>query len=598
MDLCKAASQGDTGGIESAIEEGCDVNAPNKYGKTPLWSAVQSGQADACRLLIAEGASMERQKPGILEVAVQGEHTEVVELLWPHCGMEEKHRSLETAISLGFHGIADFLIGTGVFEYQHSPANGTKLLIEDGCPRRQLAAFQQWERFLFVRHGEKLHLHRTFFDYALLLAAKADRNAGLRLVNLLLEEREFMADANCKIKIDEQTETPLTAAAEKGNLEILATLMDRPNTKLTICGKYKWPAFLHLLATSESITTERGRAIARKLSSETFSNPFLVDSKVAPLETVFENVLRYGDDGFVKQVIDLVQGSAGNVILPPLIRANETHGLRWILNGDIARASKPPPMLWVLLCDFFQRHPHAEALNLFSQVAEFMVQNAIWNRIILVCLHSRNFCFLKQFFYPLHEIPPREVTEETLVGFPQASVDRFLVRKWVETGFANAALWSAIQSGIWKSPNFESLLSCPHIDLNRPQPQERGSETAEARNDFPPFSSTLTSEKQKFSFRDTAGIPLRFLDDSGVPGQRAFEDYQMQLCILEQQNKRRLLMARNEIVDTNGGKSPLAWAATSRNVQLVEVLLRSPRVNVNSQDAHNRTPPHARHCSQ
>lgn len=75
MDLHEAARQGSIDGIESALKEGCDVNAPGKYGKPPLWFAVQYGHVDACRLLISRGASVEGQTPGILELAVQGEHT-------------------------------------------------------------------------------------------------------------------------------------------------------------------------------------------------------------------------------------------------------------------------------------------------------------------------------------------------------------------------------------------------------------------------------------------------------------------------------------------------------------------------------------------
>jgi len=210
----------------------------NPGSPLPLWFAVQSGHSDACRILIARGARVEGQRPSILELAVQGERTEIVELLWPYCKVERQHRCLETAISLGFHGIADFLVGTREFEYQHSEASDIEVLRKDGFSRREVADFKQWERFFFVRRSEKLNLHRIFFDYALLLATKSDRNEGLRLVNLLLGEEKPLADVNCMINIGEEIETPLTNAAEKGNLEILATLIERPTTRLNICGKY------------------------------------------------------------------------------------------------------------------------------------------------------------------------------------------------------------------------------------------------------------------------------------------------------------------------------------------------------------------------
>lgn len=394
MDLHEAARQGSIDGIESALKEGCDVNAPGKYGKPPLWFAVQYGHVDACRLLISRGASVEGQTPGILELAVQGEHTEIVELLWPHSEGESRHRSLETAISLGFHGIADFLVGTRKFEYQDSQGNDIEMLIKDGFPWRDNSAFQQWERFIFVRHSEKLHLHRIYFDYALLLATKADRNAGLRLVNLLLTGENPMADVNCMINIAGENERPLTNAAEKGNLEILATLIERPDTRLSVCGKYNWPAFLHLLATSKSLTSERGRAIAHMLSKETLPDSVLIENKADRLETVFENVLRLGDNTLAKQVIEIVYGAAGISILPVLIRANDAHGLKWFMKSDIAREFKPSPTLWVLLCNFFKSNPNSVALSLFTRLARCLVEKAIWDRMILVCIDSRNFCFL------------------------------------------------------------------------------------------------------------------------------------------------------------------------------------------------------------
>ncbi|OQE01202.1 hypothetical protein PENVUL_c044G04241 [Penicillium vulpinum] len=590
MDLYQAAGQGSIDDIESAVEEGCDVNTQDEYGLTPLWFAVQGGQVDACRILIARGASVEGQRPSILELAVQQRHTEIVELLWPHCKAEREYRALESAISLGFHEIADFLVGTQEFEYQHSQANDIEMLIKDGFPSREIPGFfEQWERFIFVRRSEKLHLHRIFLDYALLLATKADRNAGIRLVNLLLEGEIPIADANCKIKIDEEFETPLTNAAEKGNLEILATLIELPQIKLTLRGKYNWPAFLHLLASSESITSEKGRTIAQKLSKKTLPDSLLVDTKLAHLETVFENVLRLGDDALISQVIDLVHGAAGIVILPLLIKVNERHGLRWILNSDIVHASKPPPILWVLLCNFFQRSPNSEAMRLFTRVAEFLVENAIWDRVILVCLDSHNFCFMKQFFYPLNKIPPGEVTEETLEGLPQASTDQSLVREWVDKGFANAALWSAIRSGVWKSPAFERLLSCSDVDLDEPAPRKKIPGAGERMDLSPPFFGNFIGKKPKFSFNPSAEDSPRLPLEPVVPENHAQKDYEMQLSRLEQQNRIRLMMARNE-QDTKLGKTVLAWAVTSHNVQLVEVLLRTSRVNVNSQGPHNTTP--------
>jgi hypothetical protein len=118
------------------------------------------------------------------------------------------------------------------------------------------------------------------------------------------------------------------STARKGNLEILTVLIERPNTDFMICDKNKWPAFLHLLTNSEAIASEQGRAIAQLLFKDIVANWFPFDCKGARMEIVFKNVLRFGDDALVKKVIDLVHGAAGNDILPLLVRAKETHGLR------------------------------------------------------------------------------------------------------------------------------------------------------------------------------------------------------------------------------------------------------------------------------
>ncbi|KAJ6153648.1 hypothetical protein N7470_006607 [Penicillium chermesinum] len=590
MDLHQAARRGSVLDIQSAIEEGCDVNTRDEAGKTPLWFAVQEGHLEACKFLIARGASVEEQIHNVLELAVQEGYAEIVELLWPHCEGERQYLCLETAISLGFHGIADFFIETRAFEYQHSQSSHLEMIQRYGFPARDIAAFQQWERFIFVRRFEKLPLNRIFFDYALLLATKADRNAGLRLVTLLLQGDTPLANPNCIIKIDAEIETPLTNAAEKNNLEILDILVQRPDIQLTSRGKYGWPAFLHLLATPDFIDSEKGRIMARMLSNEPFPHFFPIDDRAARLEIVFRNALRLEDNVMLKRLIDLIHGAAGTSILPLLIKANDAHGLRWLLNSDVVRASKPPPHLWVLLCDFFQRNPGSEALSLFSRVAGYLAEKEIWNRMILVCLNSNNFRFAKQFFYPLNEILPMEIAEETLAGLSQASMDQSLMKEWADKGFANATLWSALRFDTWKSPAFESLLSCSYVDLDKPFPSTRGLGAGEANIASPPLignsTGNSTGQKRKFqsgSAADSPGLHVPL----GPPDSAVLTDYQIQLILLEQANKRRL--AREGKGEPSILKSPLVWAAANRKPQLVELLLCTSRVDVNSQDSLNQT---------
>ncbi|KAJ9651697.1 hypothetical protein H2198_009044 [Neophaeococcomyces mojaviensis] len=87
------------------------------------------------------------------------------------------------------------------------------------------------------------------------------------------------------------------------------------------------------------------------------------------------------------------------------------------------------------------------------------------------------------------------------------------------------------------------------------------------------------------------------------------EDYQMQLMLLEQQNKKRLMLARqdmskvelnikhlleNETVNPdakdNKGCSPLWYAATRNATRIVEMLLATGRVDLNAKAKDGRTP--------
>lgn len=447
---------------------------------------------------------MGMQNHSILAAVIQGGHAETVALLWPHCSVEKEYRSLESAISLGFHDIADSLIETGEFAHLHSRVNDTELPARDQFSERDSAAFQQWERFFFVRRGQPLPLNCVFLNYALLLAAKAERNAGLRLMEILLGET--VADPSCKIKIKGDFETPLTAAAERCNLEILTALFDRPDINLKLCGKYNLPAFLHLLASRDSVSTERGHAIARRLVYETPSNRFFIHHGEFNVERAFMNVLRFGDSGLVKQVIDLVRGAAGVLILPLLIRANEADGLKWVLNGHAIPFTDPLPALWVLLCEYFECHEDQDALGLFTRVAEFLVEKGFWSQATLKCLYTRNFSFIQQLFYPRFQLP-KEITEKALVGLPAASTDQSLIEEWVKQGHAQSVLWNAIHCGIWKSPAFETLFNSS-VDPNVPDPHLLSPGRPEPRQISHAFFADLTSEGQKIPFRPSPALSV------------------------------------------------------------------------------------------
>ncbi|KAJ5709933.1 hypothetical protein N7493_009525 [Penicillium malachiteum] len=569
MDLHTAASQGSIVDIQSEIEKGTDVNARNQYDRTPLWLAVMNGHLDACTVLLAEGA--DAKEPEILEHAVHQGHAKIIELLWPHCEPKVHYRYLENAITSGSHDIADSLVKSGIFKDRYSQDTGIiDMLDKEGFSKRGNTAFQQWERFIFVRRSENIQLHPTLFNYALILAAKADRNSGMRLLNLLLGGDNPLADVNCRIKIHGEIETPLTCAAGQANLEILAILIQHPDIDLALCGKYGWPAFIHLLMTLDSKSSSKGWNMAHMLCKDGFPDSCLAASTETDWEIVYKNVIRHGEDDLVDEVINLVRGHfAETPIIPLLIRANQTYGVEWILSHDIACASEPSPDLWVVLCEFLQCNPASDALECFIRAAEIIIEKGIWDPMILVCLNLYNFSFVKQFFYPANKILPPDVTEETLKGLSMAMIDRSLIGDWADKGFAKTLLWSAIQSDVWKDEAFEIFLSSPYINPNEPFLRRKSSREERAH-----ACSTERSEDLVISL------------DSSIPPRQHSDNNQFSFKSLKEQVRRAELSALKQ----KQKRCPLAWAVGERNLQLVDVLLRSSGVDVNFRDKEKKTP--------
>ncbi|KAJ5736732.1 uncharacterized protein N7483_001857 [Penicillium malachiteum] len=519
MDLHTAVSQDRIFDIQSEIEKGADINAHDKYGRTHLWLAAMNGHLDACTVLVTRGANA--MEPGLLELAVDQGHTKIVELLWPHCDLKISYHHLENAIAFGFHEIADCLVKGEILKDGHSQDTG---IIE--------------ERFIFVRRSESLQLHLTFFNYALVLAAKADRNSGIRLVNLLLEGDEPLADVNCMIKIDGDFETPLTCAAGKGNLEILAILIQHPDIDLTLCGKYGWPAFLHLVMTLDSTSSRKSWFIAHMLRKNGFPDSCLVGSTGTDWETVYKNLIQQEDDELVGEVFNLVRGNVTDTpIIPLLIRTNQACKAEWILNRNIAYASEPSPSLLGRLGRFSSSGGNRDTKWDMGSDAPGL------SPVV-------SFSFAKQFFYPANEILPTNVAEEALKGLSMSMISRSLLEHWADKGFAKRLLWSALQSQVWMDEAFELLLSYPYIDLDELFLRRQCPCIGEART----CSTDLPED-----FSSILGSPMS--------QRQEFNDHR----------------EKEEV-------SPLAWAVIKQNHQLVDVLLSTSGFNVNSQDNGKRTP--------
>ena len=58
VDIWTAAEQGDIKAVKQHLDAGTDVNAKDKYGRTPLDEAARKGHKEIAKLLIAEGADV------------------------------------------------------------------------------------------------------------------------------------------------------------------------------------------------------------------------------------------------------------------------------------------------------------------------------------------------------------------------------------------------------------------------------------------------------------------------------------------------------------------------------------------------------------
>ena len=88
-----AAKAGEIEAVKQHLAAGADVDAKDKYGRTPLHLSPASGHKEIAELLIAEGADVNaKSESGIskgqtpLDGAIQFKNTETAELLRKHGG--------------------------------------------------------------------------------------------------------------------------------------------------------------------------------------------------------------------------------------------------------------------------------------------------------------------------------------------------------------------------------------------------------------------------------------------------------------------------------------------------------------------------------
>jgi hypothetical protein len=243
-DMFKAATVGDLATLKACIEQkSCDVNTVHR-GTTPICCAAANGHLEDCRFLIESGAKLKLpEAPQIspLYSALGYDRLAVVTLLFPYCDPWWEFQVVERAISKGYYDIADFLLGSGQFMFNRDKTTSPNIV---GASKPDFATAQNWRQFILDRPDRLVALDPLYVEYAL-VTGMMEHGKAWDMIEFIL--KTIKVNINCRVKIDDDWETPLAAAAEEGNLEAIRFLLKQPEIDTTLCGKYGWPPFLCLL---------------------------------------------------------------------------------------------------------------------------------------------------------------------------------------------------------------------------------------------------------------------------------------------------------------------------------------------------------------
>ncbi|MCJ1339646.1 hypothetical protein MMC09_004936 [Bachmanniomyces sp. S44760] len=507
--------------------------------------------------------------------AVQKGEIDAVAQLLPYCNARQEFRAIPKAITLGFFEIADLILATGQFRFARDEANTLSEHFDSLLTSPE--DLSHWHRFTYKRSDRLAALDPIYLEYLLVLAAQAGERQ-VHMIGMLLQKGNV--DVNCRLRVRGRFRTPLTASAEQGSLCVISCLLKQPGIDTAVCGDYDWPPFFHLLRSAHSISAPEGLCLLNALST----GPLIHKTKVynskdpGPFETIFTNILRSSSEDIMHSVIVIVRGAAGGEILPLLVRTHDKRGIEWVLCFQNARKSAMQ-VSWGLICDYIHHNDDTEAFDLIIQVAEAYIQWGYWEPAISKCLHTQNFLFAKQFFFDAHDEALGQLTSDTLQAFKKAAADDELIEAWNKTGYANTALWNAFNSETWQdNPLFKSMLSDARIDPNLGDPHpRRPMKSAKIDHDFIREACSPRNPKHQPSVSST--------------GNDNLQEYNMQLIMIEQQIIKHMNMARAEALGRNllGEKSLLMWAAEWGNSEMVNALLKNPRINVNAQGYHDQT---------
>lgn len=117
--LREAARAGDLPRLEALLAAGVPVDAPARYGQTPLYFAAEKGHLAAVRRLVERGANVNAQDrffgASVLEIALQGGHLELARYLLAH-GAEDAAAALAAALERDDLELGRAALASGLLE--------------------------------------------------------------------------------------------------------------------------------------------------------------------------------------------------------------------------------------------------------------------------------------------------------------------------------------------------------------------------------------------------------------------------------------------------------------------------------------------------
>lgn len=117
--LREAARAGDLTRVEALLAAGVPVDAPARYGQTPLYFAAEKGHLAVAQRLVERGANVNARDgffgASVLEMALQGGHRELARFLLAH-GAEDAFSALADAIENDDLEMARAALATGLLE--------------------------------------------------------------------------------------------------------------------------------------------------------------------------------------------------------------------------------------------------------------------------------------------------------------------------------------------------------------------------------------------------------------------------------------------------------------------------------------------------